>query len=294
MDQYAQPVGEAELTAAAGWGTPAILKRMLESEDSLETSLRQDEAKKAECLAAVMKMAALRRNVERVRVLMAPPAHWGPVTPAVLNAGLQGAAVCIRQRYYDSKLWEMVQLLISAGADINTGDGALLMAAVQYHDADAISEIIKLGADVNVNKGAPLLAAAAIRENHTIFHTILQLGADATVCNGELLCQMMRDGSAWYVHQLLKRGASAGAWGPTLLQAAADQKQPEIVAQLLHAGIHLDSAPALSKQLFSLLLEQHSGGLLNVLAAQTTSTTAQVGHQVWVAARLDAGSGALE
>jgi hypothetical protein len=90
-------IGPQELASAVNSCNQGVLRLFLESKANMHPELQREEMKKAESLGAALRVAVQQVRVDLVQMLLAPPAHWGPVTASVLAAGLDQAKQMVEQ-----------------------------------------------------------------------------------------------------------------------------------------------------------------------------------------------------
>jgi hypothetical protein len=163
-------VGKLELCAAAETGTINILMLLLESEAKMHPDLRQDLQKRAECMGAAVSSAVYkcfrirfsfsftRSHAAVLKALLAPPAFWGPITPAVLAEGVRGAVRALEEdRSHAHEALEAIEILAKAGADLGVDEGALLKVAAKYRHMEIVEAVIRLSPHVAIAHGAAAL-----------------------------------------------------------------------------------------------------------------------------------------
>jgi ankyrin repeat protein len=187
---------------------------------------------------------------------------------------------------------DMAELLLDAGADINTPD-VLATAADDDGNYDILNFLIEEGADIETF-GAGALRNAGFGNNLAIVKLLLSSGADindpAAPKGGRTLLQRaVWNGNLKTIRYLIDQGADINAPpshsdGGTALQTAAIRGNMEVVKLLLTLGADVNSAPSRSggktaleasvdcktpskrAELFQLLLDQ--GATINRPKAQ--------------------------
>jgi hypothetical protein len=139
MKQYQQTVGGRELCAAVRGSDVSLLETLLSSKASMDPALVEGVQGRTSCLVDALCAAVTNRAM--VKVLLAAPDYWGHVTPSAL-ADVVRRVACERFKYEhlasEEGLWVLLDLLRKAGADIDVGGGALLMADIGRHNISAV------------------------------------------------------------------------------------------------------------------------------------------------------------
>jgi hypothetical protein len=167
-------VGRAELCAAAEAGEVDILMLLLGSEAKMHPGLRQDSQKRAECMGAAVSKAMYRCCICRwifsytpsyarvLEALLAPPAFWGPITPAILAEGVRGAVQGLGEdrgltsSCCTDETLTAIEMLAKAGADLGVDQGALLKVAAKKY-MQVVKAVIRLSPHVAVVHGSATL-----------------------------------------------------------------------------------------------------------------------------------------
>jgi ankyrin repeat protein len=190
-------VGRPELLAAVASGTLTLLTLLLQSEANMDPELRQDQGRRAECLGAAVAEAVGNcmhfqsrsssgthtYDVEMLKMLLGPPAHWGPVTPDVLDKGVLAVLRALHHQHKPpAGFLQAIELLGSAGADLGIRDGALLKTAARRHYVNHFAGIVKI--ILHHSPGLAIAYGVAILQDH---------------CSAELAVLLIRAGAP--VHQ---------------------------------------------------------------------------------------------
>jgi hypothetical protein len=263
--QHGGVVGERELLEALK-NSAATFRLLLGSEAHMDPALRADGQRRSECLGRVLGEAIKRDDVDSVKLLLSPPAHWGPVTAETLAAGVQQVPELIQAHSGWYLISDVLRCFKEAGGSLDMGKGALLLAAVRHHNIHALKLIAEMGADVNVDGGAPLRLALTHPSGYSryVVEELLRLGADATLYGGDFMVALAEKGRWESLRCLLGRGAQPGAHGPALLRAAVAKRQPRAVHSLLRVGVHLECGAGL----LDLLRLSESDDLLSLISKQ--------------------------
>jgi ankyrin repeat protein len=164
-------VGRLELCAAVDRTSLTLLALLLESEGKMNPELRQDQEKRAECLGAAVAeavgncMPVNNRHtpgadsvVGVLQKLLDPPAHWGPVTPAVLAEGVRAAKWALSRCETETpEILQAIEVLAGAGADLGVDEGALLRAAAKQWRTEVIRTIVRISPHVATAYGKAVL-----------------------------------------------------------------------------------------------------------------------------------------
>jgi hypothetical protein len=263
MGEYAQPVGKSELIAAIIGPSPKeggdvdVFRLLFESEASMDPTLAGDEEKRAECLQCVLAEAIARGELDIAQVVLAPPAHWGPITPAVLGAGVRQVVSLAgrfqRQHYHyweeegfdhSQRVLQAIEVLSKAGADLDIDNGALLMAAIRSENKEVVARLLQAGVNANGQDGAPLREAASSCSCCYVVDLLLKHGARADACTGQMLYRLVvHERESYAARQLLSYGAAVGPYGPAMLKAAVETKDSMLARAVMEAGVLPDSVP---------------------------------------------------
>lgn len=142
---------------------------------------------------------------------------------------------------------EMVQSLLSAGADVNSVDGnkqTALMMLGEDSTADIVWDLVNAGAKLELkdDEGDTALIEAAIEENLPVLVALLHAGAKVDAKNKEgqtALMQAATNGHAANIRALMRAGADLNAQdndGWTALDYAYADNEEKVIKLLLSYG----------------------------------------------------------
>ncbi|KAJ3046002.1 hypothetical protein HDV00_003750 [Rhizophlyctis rosea] len=126
---------------------------------------------------------------------------------------------------------QIVQLLLSAGADIHMADESPLRCAVEHGHDKVLRILLAHGADADAYEGA-MLCMAASRGHVEVVTTLLKAG-DTLMLN-EALCHASQMGRLEVVKLLLKAGADPAQDGLPIARAAGGG-HAEVIRTLINA-----------------------------------------------------------
>lgn len=161
------------------------------------------------------------------------------------NARIEAAYAAAENGYGDG-----LDALIKAGLNPNTaltGDGALLMNAIEQRQVDFIVYLLETGANPNLatpGDSAPLILAARLGQKDTV-HRLLEAGADPNISverDGNPLIAAAKAGNKGVVHILLEAGADPNGYvyrDETPLINAVRKGDKSIASLLVDAGANV-------------------------------------------------------
>lgn len=183
--------------------------------------------------------AAAEGELDKVKQLLATGADIDKIDTETGTSALMEAV--------ESNNQEMVQVLLSAGADVNAKNKhgrTALMSMEEETTAEIIETLISAGADVNAkaDNGYTALLFAARVENLPSLQALLNAGAKVDEKNDEGKTALMLAAEGGYlesVKALLVAGADVNEKsddGSTALKLAQDNEEPEIIELLKAHG----------------------------------------------------------
>jgi hypothetical protein len=191
-----------------------------------------------ECLKQVIAEAVRQCREDMLRMLLAAPPHWGPVTPEVLAGGVQEMVRVVRGGR-GAGICPIIPLLRNAGADLDMDGGALLAAAERSNNQAVIDQLLMVGVGVS-------------RDSY-----------------GDVLRSWMCKGKLETEEQVLKKVPPTVSWGPSLLREAVASRQPCMAASLIRAGIPVGCLHDQTDALLSMWVEHRTEEILTALTALT-------------------------
>jgi hypothetical protein len=160
-------LGVGELHAAVEQGDIKVLCLLLESEvNKWDHRLASSQQSRSECIGQALLLAIQQcrihpyycpscgdweepqDNTGVVGALLAPPPHWGAVSPETLAQGVHEVINVVRDHEAGSDMAAVIELLAKSGADLDVDDGALLKTAVKYCSVSILEAVIEAGADI--------------------------------------------------------------------------------------------------------------------------------------------------
>ena len=169
-----------------------------------------------------------------------------------VNVNIEGGKAL--QAAANGQNWQIVELLVQSGANVNFNDksgGNALQAAAVYDNYQIVKLLLESGADANSGNGgnhSNALQAAFAGENRQIVELLLLSGANVNsekIKRGTALQAAARRGNEQAVRLLLHAGADLNIGGSGLggdaLQMAASNGHVQVVQLLLNAGADVNS-----------------------------------------------------
>jgi hypothetical protein len=189
-------VGSRELEGAVIVGNHRIVSLLLQSDAGMMPELKQDQQRRAGCLAQAI-TKAVQECTQRQRLflspsdvlqaLLDPPAHWGPVTPEMLVEGVRAATQALNRQYsFSGDAVRAIEQLGKAGADLGVDDGALLKAALSKRNESVVKAIASAG---RVNPG---LGQAALRGMRGPDTAVLLIRAGVPLESADLCSHLLK------------------------------------------------------------------------------------------------------
>jgi ankyrin repeat protein len=146
---------------------------------------------------------------------------------------------------------QVVQVLVAAGADINTvaGDGYhLLKSAAETGDVEFVRALLKMGANVDTTStGDTALHTAVAWDQLEIVRMLLAGGADPNAEDVDMYTPLMQARSLECVEILLAAGASVDRADQVGTEVVHHHSDPEILGRLQNAGAPLNPAQPSSR-----------------------------------------------
>jgi hypothetical protein len=260
VKEYGHSVGEMELTAAARYSHGSVLSWMLEQEANMQPELRAGGQRRAACLGRVLVEAVERGDPGSVEALLSCPAHWGPVTPAVLDAGVRQVEKLLKRRVAHLGHTRVIALLRKAGAEDVVA--TCLVAAIEHGNECMIKVVLYAGVkydldpdhafvdliDLDLHIARLQLYRAGMCEN-TDNSLSLEVRRDRQhVCSILLnnfeqhlsigMCELLatvKTGRCWLLEAVLKSEAS---WEAALREDAG--RRAEVLQQLIKPAVWAD------------------------------------------------------
>jgi ankyrin repeat protein len=182
-------VGSRELLEAVRSGKLSIVELLLDSEDYMHPELRQDQITREVCMyGAVADALGYIFEDDRpegasldtcyvgvLEKLLHPPAHWGPITPGILDKGVRAAhAALIEGDDPNESFVLVIKVLAEAGADFAINQGAFLIAVAKEEHDEVLETILRVNPSIAVRYGVALFHAS---ERPELAALLVQAGA---------------------------------------------------------------------------------------------------------------------
>jgi ankyrin repeat protein len=162
-------VGREELCAAVDAGQLEWLQLVLGSQGNVKA----DEKQRSEWLKQAMLLAVERCSSDEfndqqyvgiIKALLAPPAHWYPLPPDLLDVAVGEVLRVIQEEdVICGGAGAAVRVLGKAGADLDVNGGALWLAAAEYDSDEFLQALVEGGADLQKHGRAALRRAQSVR-----------------------------------------------------------------------------------------------------------------------------------
>jgi ankyrin repeat protein len=182
-------VGSQELLEAVRSGQLSIVELLLDSEDYMHPELRQDQITREVCMYGAV-ADALGYIIEDdrpegasldtcyvgvLRKLLNPPAHWGPITPAMLDSGVRAAHKALSEDEDANESFVLaIKVLAEVGADFAINQGAFLIAAAEGEHDEILETILRVSPGIASAYGMALFQAS---ERPELAALLMQAGA---------------------------------------------------------------------------------------------------------------------
>jgi hypothetical protein len=139
----------------------------------MQRVLKESRAKRAKCLGDALGLAVSKcerrhycpscgswggseDDAEVVRVLLAAPPHWGPITQEVLVPAVREVTKLVVACSDGEDTYTVIELLGKAGADLSCDDGELLDAAFKRSSGSLLKALAAAGVDIREHGKAAL------------------------------------------------------------------------------------------------------------------------------------------